>query len=411
MTDRVVVTGRGLITPIGIGLQENLESLKAGRTGTVLMPDWKEMNLDSQVAGKSNEDPECPVLNQKNKRFMSANSRMAIAAAYQAIMEAGYTPETLPGNRMAMINGCAGSSYIVVITNALAFLEAKRIRRCSPFAVPRLMPSSAVANISLVFGITGETYNISSACTSSAHAIMAGARLIASGEYDIVMVGGSEEVSWPQALGFNSMRALSHSFNDQPEHASRPFDKRRDGFVLGEGAGMMILERESHALKRGAKPIAILGGFSANSNASDMVVPNSDFSADLMLRAIHMAGLEPKDINYVNTHGTATPVGDPVEMEAIRKVFNSSRDVAVNSTKSMTGHMIGAAGAVEAIFSTLMMEHSFICPTANLDDPGDEFLWADLVRETREGVEVNHVLSNSFGFGGSNGCLVFSKWK
>ncbi len=409
MRDRIVISGRGLITPLGEGLAQNIEALRLGRTGTVFMPEWRELGLESQVAGKANTDPECPVLTQKNKRFMSANSRMAVAAAYEAILEAGYTPETLP-HEMAMINGCAGSAYIEVVTNSNSFLESRRVRRCSPFAVPRLMPSSAVANLSLVFGITGETYDISSACTSSALAIMAGARLIASGEYDIVMVGGSEETSWPQALGFNSMRALSHSFNDDAAHASRPFDKKRDGFVLGEGAGIMILERESRALARGHKPKAIIAGFSSNSNATDMVIPNAQSSAELMMRAMRMANLKPSDIGYINTHGTATPVGDPVELESIRLVFESSRNVAINSTKSMTGHMIGAAGAVEAIFSTLMMEHSFICPTANLDEPGDEFAWADLVRETRD-VEFDHALSNSFGFGGSNACLVLSKWK
>ena len=268
--------------------------------------------------------------------------------------------------------------------------------------------SSAVSNISLIFGIKGESYDISAACTSSALTIITGARLILSGEYDCVMVGGSEEVSWQQALGFSAMRALSHSYNDVPETASRPFDKSRDGFVLGEGAGMLIMESESAAKKRGAKIMAYLSGFATNSNAVDMVVPDAESSADVMRRAIKHAGLAPSDIDYINTHGTATPVGDPVEMEAIRKVFEGS-NVVINSTKSMTGHMIGAAGSVEAIFSILMMQNSFLCPTANLKDPEETFAWADLIRETREGVNVRHSLSNSFGFGGSNACLVFSK--
>ena len=341
---------------------------------------------------------------------MSVNSRMAVAAAYEALIEAGFTMETLPHD-MAVINGCGGSAYSEVYSNAAGYMETKRIRRVSPFAVPRIMPSSAVANLSLVFGLTGESYDISAACTSSAQAIIAGARLIASGEYDIVMVGGSEEVSWQQALGFNAMRALSHSYNDTPHRASRPFDKNRDGFVLGEGAGILILERESHALARGHQPKAVVSGFAANSNATDMVIPNAESSAELMRKAIRMAGLAPEEIQYINTHGTATPVGDPVEMESIRRVFDSSRNVVINSTKSMTGHMIGAAGAVEAIFTTLMLEHSFLCPTANLEEPAEEFAWADLIRETRENVELNHALSNSFGFGGSNACIVISRWK
>ncbi len=410
MTDRIVVSGRGLVTPIGVGLEENIASLKQAKSGIVAMPEWKEIGLEPQVAGVANHDVECPVLNQKNKRFMSNNSKMAVAAAYEAISEAGFTLETLPHD-MAVINGCGGSAYSEVYDNAVAFIETKRIRRVSPFAVPKIMPSSAVANLSLVFGLTGESYDISAACTSSAQAIIAGARLIASGEYDVVMVGGSEETSWQQALGFSAMRALSKSYNDTPERASRPFDKNRDGFVLGEGAGILILERESHALARGCKPKAILSGFSANSNATDMVIPNAESSASLMGKAIKMAGLKPEDIGYINTHGTATPVGDPVELDSIKRVFNASGNVAINSTKSMTGHMIGAAGAVEAIFSTLMLEHSFICPTANLEDPEEEFAWADLIRETRENVPLKHALSNSFGFGGSNACLVFSKWE
>lgn len=205
------------------------------------------------------------------------------------------------------------------------------------------------------------------------------------------------------------MRALSHSFNETPEKASRPFDKTRDGFVLAEGAGMLVLESEEHAAKRGAAPKAIISGYYSNSNAVDMVVPNAESTAEVMSRALESAGLKSTDVTYVNTHGTSTPVGDPIELEGIKKVFGNDHEVAINSTKSMTGHMIGAAGAVEAIFTTLMLEHSFISKSANLDDPDDSFAWADLVRETRRNVEIKHALSNSFGFGGSNASLVISK--
>ena len=408
MSERVVITGCGLVTPLGNGLAANIASLKARKCGIAPMPEWAEVGLDTTIAGRSDHDVECPVFTQKNKRFMSPNSIFAVAAAYEALTEAGFTMESFAARTPALINGCAGSSYLTVYGNSRTFEETKRIRRVTPFAVPRVMPSSAVANISLLFGIKGESYDISAACTSSALTIIAGARLILTGEYDCVMVGGSEEVSWQQALGFSAMRALSHSYNDVPETASRPFDKSRDGFVLGEGAGMLIMESESSAKKRGAKILAYLSGFATNSNAADMVVPDAESSADVMRRAVKNAGLTPADIDYINTHGTATPVGDPVEMEAIRKVFEDSK-VAINSTKSMTGHMIGAAGAVEAIFSILMMQSSFLCPTANLKDPEEAFAWADLVRETREGVNIRHSLSNSFGFGGSNACLVFSK--
>ena len=409
MTKRVVVTGRGLVTPLGNGLAQNVQSLMDGKTGTVFMPEWREMGLESQVAGVSDNEVQCPMFNVKNLRFMSPNSRMAAAAVYEALVEAGFTPEDLPNRRIALINGCAGSSYMTVYKNMKAFDTTHRLRSVSPFSVPKIMPSSAVANISLLYGITGESYNISAACTGSALGIIAGARLIKSGEYEMVIVGGSEELSWGQALGFNTMRALSHSFNETPEKASRPFDKTRDGFVLAEGAGMLVLESEEHAAKRGAAPKAIISGYYSNSNAVDMVVPNAESTAEVMSRALESAGLKSTDVAYVNTHGTSTPVGDPIELEGIKKVFGNDHEVAINSTKSMTGHMIGAAGAVEAIFTTLMLEHSFISKSANLDDPDDSFAWADLVRETRRNVEIKHALSNSFGFGGSNASLVISK--
>ena len=235
-------------------------------------------------------------------------------------------------------------------------------------------------------------------------------RLIQSGLYDIVIAGGSEELSWSQALGFCAMRALSRNYNDTPSKASRPFDKARDGFVLAEGAGMLILESESHARARGFTPKARISGVAANSNATDMVVPNAGSSATVMRMSLDAAGITPEDIKYINTHGTATPVGDPIEMEAIRQVFGEGGKVAINSTKSMTGHMLGATGAVEVIFTSIMCEQSFISPTVNLENPEEAFKWADLVRgEARLNVDVKHALSNSFAFGGSNACIVISR--
>ena len=410
MAKRVVVTGRGLVTPLGNGLSENLHSLREGKTGTVFMQEWADQGLESQVAGVSDREVQCPMFNVKNVRFMAPNARMAAAAAYEAFVEAGLSPENLPDRRVAMINGCAGSSYETVYRNMSTFERTRKLRSCSPFSVPKIMPSCAVANMSLLFGTTGESYDISCACTSSALAIIAGARLILAGEYDYVLAGGSEELSWAQALGFSSMRALATHSNDRPGCASRPFDKGRDGFVLADGAGMVVLESEEHALRRGAVPQAVISGYYSNSNAVDMVMPSAASTAEVMARAIESAGLRKEDISYVNTHGTATPVGDPIEMEGIHRVFGDHK-VAVNSTKSMTGHMIGAAGAVEAIFTTLMIQNSFLCKSANLEVLEDGLEWADLVRETRYGVEINHAISNSFGFGGSNATLVISKYK
>lgn len=410
MEKRVVITGRGLVTPLGNGLAANLQALQEGKNGIVFMQEWADMGLDSHVAGASDREVDCPVFNQKNLRFMSPNSRFAVAAAYEALREANIDPENLPESRIALINGCAGSSYATAYENMNKFATTKKVRACSPFAVPRIMPSSAVANISLLFKITGESYDISCACTSSAQAIITAARLIKSGDYDMVIAGGSEELSWGQAIGFNSMRALSKNYNSCPEKASRPFDKNRDGFVLAEGSGMLILESEEHALKRGVMPKAVVSGYYANSNAEDMVVPSADSTADVMGNAIKRAGLTPEDIAYVNTHGTSTPVGDPIELEGIRKVFGENSVVAINSTKSLTGHMIGAAGAVEAIFSTLMMENSFLCKSANIDELDPAIAWANILREKVD-KEFDHFLSNSFGFGGSNASIVISKYK
>ena len=272
------------------------------------------------------------------------------------------------------------------------------------------MPSSAVSILSLIFGIKGESYDISAACATSALALMQAARLIRSGEYDMVMTGGVEQLDWQTALGFCACRALSTHYNDTPEKASRPFDRNRDGFVLSSGAAYLVLESERSVKARGVRPICEITGLGANSNALDMVVPDADASAAVMAAALKDANLNIKDIGYINTHGTATPIGDVVELDAIRKVIGNSGAVpAINSTKSQTGHMVGATGAAEVIFSSIMLEKQFISRTINLEEPDEAFGWADLVREYREGVRFNHALSNSFAFGGSNACIIISR--
>ncbi len=411
MVSKVVITGRGLCTPLGAGLSANIQALKSGVNGICKCEDFISNGLESQVAGKISFEYDCPLFERKLLRFMPENAKFSVYAAYEAIQEAGYTLETLPGDKMAVINGCGGSAYGELYPNVRRFEDARSIRKVSPFAVPRIMPSSAVANLSLIFKIKGESYDISCACTSGALAIIAGARLISSGEYDIVMVGGSEEVSWQQALGFTAMKALSHARNDEPEHASRPFDRDRDGFVIAEGAGVLILESEEHAKKRGAKIHGVLSGYAVNSNATDMVVPDAVASTQVMQMALEHAGIKPEDVAYINTHGTSTGVGDPVELEAIKNVFGTDGKVAINSTKSQTGHMIGAAGAVEAIFTSLMIEESFISKSRNLENVIEGFEWADIVKEVREGVEIRHALSNSFGFGGTNASLILSRYE
>ena len=407
----VVITGRGLITPIGLSLAENLESLKTGKSGITLEPFWQELNLDSQVAGSVNLDGfECPAFDRKQIRFMTQSGRMAVAAAYEAITEAGYTMETLPGSKMAVITGCGGSSYSEYYKSIMTYERTHSTRKISPFSIPRIMPSSAVANLSLVYKIGGESYDISCACTSGAVALIQAFRLIQSGAYDIVMAGGCEELCWQQALGFGAMHALAHNFNNDPEKASRPFDKQRTGFVLSEAAGIMILESEAHAKARGAKVYGRISGYACNSNACDMVAPSREVSAAVMSDAIANAHLTPSDIDYVNTHGTGTPVGDPVEIDALKNVFHDhGASPMINSTKSLTGHPIGAAGAIELIFCTQMIEHSFVSPSINADEIDESMSWADIVRTPRMNVPIRHALSNSFGFGGTNAAIIVSR--
>ncbi len=408
--ENVVVTGRGVVSPLGNGLEVNERALMEGRTGTVFMPEWQDVHLESNVAGKPDDNPECPLIDKKTARFTTPGGKMALAATYEAITEAGFTPESIKGTRAAVVLGNGGSTFIHVHEGGMTLLRTQKVKRVTPFIVPRAMNSSATANISLTLGLTGETYAISSACASGSHAIMIATRLVRDGLYDIVITGGSEEVNWLNALGFDAMKALSRKYNSTPERASRPFDKGRDGFVLAGGAGIIVLESETYAAKRGAKPISRISGVAANSNAIDMVVPSNDSAKNVMAAAIHDAGLKPEDIGYINTHGTATPVGDPIEMKAIEGLMGKSAgDVLVNSTKSMTGHLIGATGAVETVFCSQMLEKDFVCPTANLEDPEDDFAWANLPTETVRGTGIRHALNNSFGFGGTNVALVVSK--
>jgi len=408
---KIPITGRGLVTPLGNGLEENKNALLAGDSGIVFVPEWKEKNLESQVGGLVDLDFTCPIFSKNNLRFSSSNSKMALYAVYEAITDAGLTPEDLYGKRVAVILGCGGSSFITVFEGAEILLKTQKVKRVSPFAVTKIMNSCAAANISLTLKLTGESYSISSACTSSAHSIINAVRLIRDGVYDMVITGGSEETSWLNTLGFDAMRALSRTYNDEPKKASRPFDRDRSGFVIAEGAGILILEHPDHALARSAKPKAFVSGIATNSNAYDMVVPSAEFSAELMQSAISDAGISTDDISYINAHGTSTPTGDPVELDALKLLFkDKASTVPVSSTKSLTGHMIGATGAVEAIFSTMMLEDNFIAPTANLDNVETGYEWADLVpTHSREEVLMEHILSNSFGFGGTNGSIVISK--
>ena len=406
--ERVFITGRGLVTPIGDNLAANEAALRSGKSGIIWIPEFKEYGLDSQVGGMPNQHIETPLVDRKRLRYCPPAALMSVVAATEAFTEAGFQLDELPNHRIALVGGTAGGNHLEIYSVTNNYINSgKRLRSISPFIVPRVMPSSAISNLSLIFGIKGESYDISAACSSSALSIIVATRLIRSGAYDLVLAGGAEQLDWAEALGFCACRALSKKYNDTPEKASRPFDIDRDGFVIAGGAAYVVLESERSVKRRGARPLAMISGVMANSNATDMVIPDALASSEVMRGAILDAGLKPEDIDYVNTHGTGTPVGDPVELAAIREVMGSHP--AINSTKSQTGHMVGATGAAEIIFSSLMLEKGFISPSINLDNPDPEFGWADLVRESRDGVNLRHALSNSFAFGGSNAAVVISR--
>jgi len=406
--ERAFITGRGLVTPLGTGLAANEAALREGRSGIVAVEDFIAHELSCKVGGMPDQHLESDLIDRKKLRFCPPSGVMSVVAATEAFKEAGLPLEELPGLRIALVGGVAGANHLELFNAADIYTRSNfRLRSVSPFSVPRIMPSSAICNLSLIFGITGESYDVSAACASSALAVIVGTRLIRSGAYDMVLAGGAEQLDWVEALGFCACHALSTKYNDTPSMASRPFDRGRDGFVLAGGAAYVLLESERSLKARGARPITEVTGLMSNSNAVDMVVPDMNASAAVMAGAIKDAGLKPEDIGYVNTHGTGTPVGDPVEMRAIREVMGCNP--AINSTKSQTGHMVGATGAAELIFCSMMMEKGFISPSINLDDPEPEFDWADLVKECRTGVDLKHSLSNSFAFGGSNAAVVLSR--
>ena len=406
--ESVYITGRGIVTPLGRNLAENEAGLRSGKSGIVRVPEFISHKLDSEVGGVVGEISAGDLVERKKLRFCPPSSVMSVIAAAEAFAEAGIPVDKVKEYRIAVIGGTASSYANELYDMANVYIESNfRLRNVSPFAVPRIMPSSVVSNLSLIFGMRGESYGISAACATSALAVIIGARLVASGVYDMVLAGGAEALDWAQALGFCACRALSHKYNDEPERASRPFDRDRDGFVLAEGAAYMLLESERSLKARNARPITKISGLGANSNAVDMVVPDSAAICDVMQEAVRNAGLTPQEIGYVNTHGTSTPVGDPLELNAVRKLFGDN--IAINSTKSQTGHMVSATGAAEIIFTSLMLEKNFISPTINLENPDEEFAGADLVRELRTNTNIKHAISNSFAFGGSNASVVLSK--
>jgi len=400
---RVVVTGSGIVSSLGNNLEEVTQSLREGRSGLKFNPTYAERGMRSQVSGRPTIDLEATI-DRRTLRFMGDAAAYSYLAMQQAIEQAGLTPEQVSNPRSGLVAGSGGASSFNQVW-AADTLRAKGIKRVGPFMVTRTMGSTVSACLATPFGIKGVNYSITSACATSAHCIGHAAQLIAWGQQDIVFAGGGEEESWELSLLFDAMGAMSSSYNDQADRASRAFDVSRDGFVIAGGGGMLVLEALDHAQARGANIIAELVGFGATSDGHDMVAPSGEGAVRCMQQA--MATVKTP-IDYINAHGTSTPVGDLAELGAVRQVFGD-KVPHISSTKSLSGHSLGAAGAQEAIYSLLMLQHGFLAASAHIEnlDPAAEGL--PILRERLDG-PVNTVMSNSFGFGGTNATLVFSKF-
>lgn len=403
-TRRVVVTGLGIVSSLGNNQTEVLASLREGRSGITYQPEYAEKGLRSQVAGSIKNLNVEEHIDRKLMRFMAKGHAYAWLAMQQAIADA-QLPEALVSNvRTGLIVGAGGASH-ESISEGIDTLREKGVRRVGPYMVTKAMASGVSACLATGAKIKGVNYGISSACSTSAHCIGAGVEQIQMGKQDIVFAGGAEEEHWTLSFMFDAMGALSSKYNDTPEKASRTYDANRDGFVISGGGGILVLEELEHAKARGAKIYAEVIGYGATSDGYDMVAPSGEGAVRCMQMALQNVA-EPVD--YINTHGTSTPVGDTKELEAIRAVF-ADQSPAIASTKSLSGHALGAAGVNEAIYTLLMMENHFIAASANIEtlDPAAEGL--NIVRERMDNVQIETALSNSFGFGGTNATLTFSK--
>ncbi len=401
---RVVITGLGIVSSIGNNKQEVIDSLRAGKSGIEFIPEYEELGFRSHVAGTVDINTE-ELIDRKLRRFMGNSAAYNYIAMKEAVEDFGLEDDMVSNVRTGLIAGSGGASTENVAL-AVDTLRAKGLRRVGPYMVPRTMSSTNSACLATPFKILGVNYSISSACSTSAHCIGNGSELIQFGKQDIVFAGGGEELHWSLSLMFDAMGALSSKYNDSPETASRPYDATRDGFVIAGGGGMVVLEELEHAKKRGAKIYAELVGYGATSDGYDMVQPSGEGAVRCMQQA--MAGVDGP-IDYINAHGTSTPVGDMRELEAMRTVFGA-KVPNISSTKSRSGHSLGAAGVHEAIFSLLMMQENFLAESANIneiDPAGADF---PIVRERIDNADVNIMMSNSFGFGGTNATLVFKRW-
>ncbi len=400
---RVVVTGLGIVSSIGNNQDEVLDSLRSGRSGIEKVDEYEEMGFRSHVAGTVNIDLD-EAVDRRLRRFMGDGAAYNYIAMEQAVADSGLEANEVSNERTGLVMGSGGPSTQNLILAADTARE-KSIKRIGPFMVPRCMSSTNSATLATPFQIKGVNYSITSACSTSAHCVGNGMELIQLDKQDIVFAGGGEELHWTLSCLFDAMPALSSGYNDRPEKASRAFDADRDGFVIAGGGGAVVLEELEHAKARGAKIYGEIVGYGATSDGYDMVQPSGEGAVRCMRMALR--GIEDK-VDYINTHGTSTPVGDVKELEAIRTTFNDIP--AFNSTKSLTGHSLGATGVQESIYCLLMMKNRFIAASANVENPMPEVEGMPLVTERQDDVDLNLAISNSFGFGGTNATLAFRRY-
>ncbi|MBK1623357.1 beta-ketoacyl-ACP synthase I [Afifella marina] len=403
---RVVVTGMGIVSSIGNNTQEVLTSLREARSGIVFAPSYAEHGLRSQVHGAPTLDAST-VVDRRAMRFHGGGTAWNHVAMEQAIADSGLERDDISNERTGIIMGSGGPSTRAIIEAADKTRETGSSRKVGPFAVPKAMSSTASATLATWFKIKGVNYSISSACATSNHCIGNACEQIQYGKQDVMFAGGCEELDWTLSVLFDGMGALSTKYNDRPAIASRAYDKNRDGFVISAGAGVLVLEELEHAKARGAKIYAEIVGYGASSDGVDMVAPSGEGAVRCMRMALQNVG---EKIDYINPHATSTPVGDLKEIEAIREVFGSGDACPpIAATKSLTGHSQGATGVQEAIYTLLMMQNGFICESAHIEEMDPAFADMPILRERRDGVEINTALSNSFGFGGTNATLVFQR--
>ncbi|HMR36134.1 beta-ketoacyl-ACP synthase I [uncultured Paracoccus sp.] len=406
---RVVITGLGIVSPIGNNAEEVTESLKAGRSGIVFAPEYAEHGFRSQVHGMPQivlEDH----IDKRNLRFMGPGAAYNFIAMEQAIADAGLEEGDVSNPRTGLVMGSGGPSTSNFFDAHQIVIEKGAPKRMGPFMVTRCMSSTNSACLATPFKIKGVNYSITSACSTSAHCIGNGVEQIQMGKQDIVFAGGGEELDWTLSCLFDAMGAMSSKYNDTPQSASRPYDATRDGFVIAGGGGVVVLEELGHALARGAKIYAEVTGYGATSDGYDMVAPSGE-GGERSMRVALATLPEGRKVSYINSHGTSTPVGDIGEIKAIRRVFGEGNTPPVASTKSLTGHSLGATGVHEAIYSLLMMQNGFIAASANVAELDPELKPEEIATSRRDNVDFDTVLSNSFGFGGTNATLVMSKYQ